>query len=418
MQKVILHIDMNSYFASVEQQANPFLRGKPLGVCAYLPKTKNGNGCIIASSMEAKKVGVKTGMRISDAKKIYPGIILVQNEPSKYRSTTEKIFSILAQYTDRVEPYSIDEAFLDMTGWVRELPQAELLARQIQRRIKTEVGDWLQCSVGVSSTRFLAKFGSDVAPKGGVLMVTPDTVAAIFSRVRITDAWGIKHKTAWRLWRLGIATLNDLRRYPVANLIACLGKPGYYLWANVNGVELSDVATTPAAPKSIGHSYCLPKRTDDPAYLRPILAKLCERTGRRLRSQNLEARGIFAYCGLQHGHGRGGSKRAAEPLFTTPDILRAANALLFSRPLPDAATQLAVSVTDLQPTSGQQSLFDDILKPKLLAAAADRLNDKYGESTIASGAMWGTTDNAHDRVGYRKTISIPASPPTTVYIPE
>lgn len=298
------------------------------------------------------------------------------------------------------------------------MTKAHHIAQEIQRRIKTEVGDWLQCSTGVSSTRWLAKFGSDVAPKGGVLVITSDTAATIFSRVRITAAWGIKHKTAWRLWRLGIATLNDLRRYPVANLIACLGKPGYYLWANVNGVELSGVATTPAAPKSIGHSYCLPKRTADPAYLRPILAKLCERTGRRLRSQGLEARGIFAYCGLQHGHGRGGGKRVAESLFTTPDILRAADALLFSRPLPDAATQLAVSVSDLHPVSGQQSLFADILKPKLLAAAADRLNDKYGESTIASGAMWGTADNAHDRVGYRKTINIPASPPATVYIPE
>src|SRR3989344_7789183 len=112
MDKIILHIDMNSYFASVEQQANPFFRGKPLAVCAYLsPK-----GCILASSMEAKKLGIKTGMRVYDAQKIYPNLIVLENEPAKYRSVTEKIFRILSEYTDRMEPYSIDEAFLDLTN--------------------------------------------------------------------------------------------------------------------------------------------------------------------------------------------------------------------------------------------------------------------------------------------------------------
>src|SRR3989338_11450 len=121
MDRVILHIDMNSYFASVEQQANPFFRGKPVGVCAYL----SPNGCIIASSIEAKKLGIKTGMRVREAQTIYPKIILEENEPAKYRSVTEKIFSILSQYTDRMEPYSIDEAFLDLTGWTHQYGHCE-----------------------------------------------------------------------------------------------------------------------------------------------------------------------------------------------------------------------------------------------------------------------------------------------------
>ncbi len=460
MQRVILHIDLNSYFASVEQQANPLLRGKPVGVCAYLPKTARGDGCIIASSIEAKKVGVKTGMRISDARKIYPGIILVQNEPAKYRSTTETIFGILAQYTDRVEPYSIDEAFLDLTGWVQtyrspdplylplgkgekiphsrweerkrlppltkgrvggvtEFQTASYIAQEIQQRITTEVGEWLRASIGISFTRWLAKFGSDIAPKGGVLTITPDNLEKILASVKITEAWGIKHRTAWRLWQLGIATLNDLRRYPVANLLACLGKPGYYLWANVNGVEVDGVhAMEQTQPKSIGHSYCIPKRTANPGYLRPILAKLCEKTGRRLRAAGLEANGIMACCGIVHGHGVGGQRRVPTPLFTTPAIFKAADALLFARPLPDVATMLAISVTDLTPLSGQQSLFADVLKPKNLAMAADRLNDKYGEHTVMAGAMWGTSHNALDRVGYRKTVAIPTIPTTISYTAE
>ena len=114
-QKIILHIDMNSYFASVEQQANPFLRGRSVGVCAYL----SDNGVIIASSIEAKAKGIKTGTKVREAKVLDPSIVLLENEPAKYRSATEKIFRILSDYTDTVEPYSIDEAFLDMTGWVK-----------------------------------------------------------------------------------------------------------------------------------------------------------------------------------------------------------------------------------------------------------------------------------------------------------
>jgi DNA polymerase IV len=159
--KVILHIDMNSYFASVEQQANPFLRGRPVGVCSYL----SPGGCIIASSMEAKAKGIKTGCRVSDARMLDPDVVLLENEPSKYRSATDKIFGILKEYTDTFEPYSIDEAFLDLTGWVRDFPAAESLGRDIQCRIKAEIGEWLNSSVGIGWTRFLAKFAGDIAPK-------------------------------------------------------------------------------------------------------------------------------------------------------------------------------------------------------------------------------------------------------------
>lgn len=419
-QRIILHLDLNSYFASVEQQANPFLRGKPVGVCAYLPKTATGDGCIIASSIEAKKVGVTTGMRISDARRIYPAIILVQNEPTKYRSTTERIFAILAEYSDRVEPYSIDEAFMDLTGWVPCLAAAEPLARTIQARIAAEVGEWLRASVGIAPTRWLAKFGSDIAPKGGVLVLTPDALEATFARVVLTDAWGIKQRTAARLWQLGITTLNELRRANVANLITAMGVPGYYLWANVNGIELEGVRTAQATqPKSIGHSYCLPRRTADRAWLRRVLAKLCARTGRRLRAKRLEARSISGACGLVHGGGIGGSRRLAHALFTTAEIFTAADALLFAHPLPHPARFLAVSVSDLAPMSNQASLFGDAQRPRRLELALDAINSKFGEDAVVAGAMWGTAANAPDRVGYRKTLPIPESTDTIrAYIPE
>lgn len=457
MNKIILHIDMNSYFASVEQQANPFLRGKPVGVCAYL----SPNGCIIASSLEAKKFGVKTGMRAREAKAICPDIILLENEPAKYRSVTEKIFGILEDYSDHIEHYSIDEAFVDLTGYFphhpnpppprgresgdnplsplqerdmeRGMQYAYTIALTIKHRIQTEVGDYLKCSIGISYTRWLAKFASDVAEKNSILILTPENLESTYARVALTDAWGIKERMAQRLNQLGIFTLNDLKHYSVSNLMQALGKPGYYLWAHVNGIEIEGVKNTEEiAPKSFGHQYTLAKKTTDLNYLRGILMKLCEKTGRRLRVHHMEAKSISAVLSFVDGGGIYKTLKTSEPLFTTASIYQKAEKILFSSPLPDRARLLAVSVGSLVPMTNQLSLLENIIKSpfasslvsafakasadkkavkerktsgdrqKKLAQAMDKINNTYGEFTITSGEMWGMEKFAKDRIGFRK----------------
>src|SRR3989338_4678559 len=191
----IIHQDMNSYFASVEQQANPFLRNKVLGVCAYLGE----NGCIIAPSIEAKAVGIKTGMRVKDARKIYKNIFLVENDPNKYRTTTKHIFSILADYTDKVEPYSIDEAFMDLSGFVTTYEAAEILVREIKDRIRNEVGEWLRCSVGISYTRFLAKLASKYKKPDGLTVLKPNQLDDFYAKITLLDIWGINYRIERRL---------------------------------------------------------------------------------------------------------------------------------------------------------------------------------------------------------------------------
>jgi DNA polymerase-4 len=403
MSPIILHLDMNSYCASVEQQANPFLRGKPLGVCAYLSE----NGCIIASSVEAKQRGVKTAMRVRDARRLCPEILLVENEPAKYRSTTEKIFSILDEYTDELEPYSIDEAFLNLTGWSKNFNQARQLAESIRQRIKQEVGEWLRCSIGISYTRWLAKFASDITPPDSVKSISPEQLTTSLDEASLLAAWGINYRLEARLKALGIHTLNQLRTYPVTNLRRALGITGYYLWANVNGIQTERVHRHQSQqPKSIGHSYCLPRKTTDRNWLRGILHKLCERTGRRLRAKQMEADRIGAWLQFAEGGGMGRQCRVPERLFTTESIFKSADRLLFTRPLADRARFLAVNVSNLHPLSHQRSLFQDELRPKRLSLALDTLNNKFGEFSVYPGVMWGTNDNAHDRVGYRKTVSV------------
>ena len=400
--KIILHIDMNSYFASVEQQANPFLRGKPVGVCAYL----SPRGCIIASSKEAKAKGIKTGCSVAEAKLLDPGVVLVENEPAKYRSTTEKIFKILAEYTDTLEPYSIDEAFLDLRGWAKDFKEAEAIGREMAARIKAEVGEWLSASVGVSYTKFLAKFASDIGPKGGILMITPLNLESLLAGRALTDAWGISTAMKERLNFLGINNLLELKDYNPDILRRSLGRYGYYLWANVNGLEISSVSRGSAAPKSVGHSYCLPKKTTDKKYLSAIMYKLCEKTGRRLRDQDFEARQIRIYAAYVRGGGVSRSFKTAEPMFTTEEIALAALSFLEKADLAMPVSLLAVSVGCLTPVSAQMNLFENNLAQKDLSRALDKLNNKYGEYAVIRGAMFGTGNLARDRIGFRKSVAV------------
>lgn len=403
MQKFILHLDMNSYFASVEQQANPLYRNKPLGVCAYLsPK-----GCIIASSKEAKKVGIKTGCNVQEAKKLYPQVILIENEPAKYRTTTTKIFSILTDYTDRIEPYSIDEAFLDLTGYIKNYDQGKKIISAIKQRIKKEVGEWLTCSIGLAKTRFLAKFASDITPADSSLIIdSQQKMLQIFNQVELTDAWGIAKNLARRLNQLGIYNLIDLKNYPVSNLMQTLGKTGYYLWANCNAIEIEGIRTQEEIlPKSIGHSYCVPKQEPDINYIKAVLMKLCEKTGRRLRANNLEAKGLFAGYSLKYGGGYFKNQKTFIPLYTSQDIFETAYKLIMKNPPQAKIKMLAVSVNRLQPISHQLNFFNQN-KDKFITKALDKINSKFGEFTIFPGRMWGINEQAKDRIGFRKSVEI------------
>jgi len=231
---------MDSYFASVEQQANPFFRHRPVGVCAYLHQ----NGCIIASSIEAKKIGIKTGCRVFAAKKIDPNIILVENDPNKYRSVTKRIFQILTEYSLDFEPYSIDEGFLDLTGWAADFNQAQQIAVKIRSRIKAEIGSWLRCSIGLSFTKFLAKFASDTAEPDELIIIQNKFQAdQLFKKSLLTDLWGINFRLEKRLNGLGIKTISDLQTCSPEKLLLFLGRPGYFLWAKVNGLATESLKT-------------------------------------------------------------------------------------------------------------------------------------------------------------------------------
>lgn len=403
-QRIICHIDMNSYFASVEQQANPFLRGRAVGVCAYLHRF----GCVIAASVEAKKLGMKVGMQMQEAEKIVPGAVFVQNDPSKYRATTSRVFAILHEYCQTIEHYSIDEAFMDLTGWCRDEAEAAFLFSRIKERIRTEVGEWLRCSVGIAPTRFLAKFASDREKPDGLVIVRPDRLDELFAHADLEDACGIGPNMRRRLEQLGLQTLLDVKRYPIENLMRALGKTGYYLSQKLNGIECENVIDKEAAPKSIGHSYCVPDRVNREKKVEAVLIKLTERVGRRLRAFGANAGALSVAVGLRHARETlSDMLRFPEPGDDVFLLIRAASRLLYRLWHGEAVTFLAVTCFDLQPPR-QQLRFSSLPMPedreRAVSRSLDRIRDRHGDTSIVFGRMFPLLgqDEAPDRIGFRK----------------
>jgi DNA polymerase-4 len=349
-------------------------------------------------------------------------------DPPKYRSTTKRIFNILTQYSESIEPYSIDEAFLDLTGLVPSLEAGAQLGYTIKQRIKDEVGEWLTCSMGVASTRWLAKFGGDTAPKGGLVILHRGNVTAYLKGRDLQEAWGIAGATAAHLHQLGITTLDELQAASPVNLMASFGIRGYELWANVNAVELGGLAQ-PRQPKSIGHSHVLRVRNRDPRFHKALVMRLCERAGRRLRDLGLEAQGVYAHVSLESGGGlglpatrgreslqAGGSKKVYHPIHTTRQLFQQVWAMLGDGLRRGTPSYYAIGMFRLRPVSGQLSLLEKRKPasphasrggPAALARAIDRINNRYGEETIVEGELMRLDDyHAPERIGFRKSVDV------------
>ncbi|MEK9201147.1 MAG: DNA polymerase IV, partial [Patescibacteria group bacterium] len=211
--KTILHVDMNSYFATVEQQANPRLRGKPVGIIKA-----PGRGCVIAASIEAKKYGVKTGMGVWDAQKLCPQIILVPSDMDKYFAVTTGLIKIISDYSPFVEVFSIDEAFIDVTDTIGLYPGGAFeIALDIKSRVKKELGDWLKCSVGISHTKLLAKLGSEMQKPDGLTWLTPENYLTETDGIAVEEVCGIGAARTRYLHNKGLYTLGQARA--VKNLL-------------------------------------------------------------------------------------------------------------------------------------------------------------------------------------------------------
>ncbi|HEX3099957.1 MAG TPA: DNA polymerase IV [Patescibacteria group bacterium] len=421
MEPIIAHIDMNSYFATCEQQDEPQWRGKPLGVCEHL------GGIIIAASVEAKLWGIKTGTPVWEAKKLFPKIILTKTNPARYRFYTARFLKVFEDYTDKIEKYSIDEAFLDLTKscnirtlqpngkWELTDPweEAARIIKEIKVRMKTEVGDWIRCSAGVSYSKLVAKIASDLQKPDGLTIVRPQDKDSLYTRLKLDDVPGIGRRMKRNLGTLGIKTLANLRDYPLSKLVAHYGIQGYHLhsmgqlqgsWKE-NFDETLDASDS--TMKSIGHMYTVPQEYRDKKVLKSVLYKLSEMVGARLRVNSVMGNGLHVFCNDPDGLRVGKGARMGYYLQDGRDIYLEAMNLLEStgqlRELENRSYLIGVTVSGLTAEEKQGNLFESSRDSKThsqLMHALDKINNKYEDFTVARVPAFLARDIIRDSVGF------------------
>lgn len=387
----IMLVDMNSFFASVEQQANPKLRGKPLGVAASIHETS----CLIATSKEAKALGLKNGVPIYKAKKVCPTIKVVESEPEKYREVNRRMNRIFADYSDRVQAYSIDESFIDLS---ESKTNPLLVGQQIKQRIREEVGEWLTCSVGIASNKFMAKLAADLKKPDGLSVVWRSNLPEIYRHLKFSDLWGVARGWSRRLSSLGILGPYEFLSYPVSNLLATFGKPGFYIWQRINGLEQDEVHSDEDDPKSFGHSWVLNFRTKDKSRLAPVIMRLAEKASRRMRRGGFKSRGIYLSVTDVAGNYFHVSKKLSRTINTGQQLYYEALNLWANWNFRYEIMHIAVGFGYLLHDCQQLDLFGD--KTPDLVKTLDRINDRYGEFTIRSGLLAQTSDFAPDAIAF------------------
>ena len=425
-----LHIDLNSCFASIEQQANPGLRGKPVVVGAYT----TDNGCILAASREAKKMGVKTGMRIWQAKKISSRVIVLPSDPEKYRFVSGQLLEVFQKYTPDVEMKSIDEAILDFSAFRHSGKHALGVARpeslnntierswtsqddgqnlwdvalKIKQDIKINIGEWLTVSVGISTNSYLAKAAAGLQKPDGLVQIDSANIKEILGKLQLEDLPYIKRGNRTRLNCVGIYTCLEFYQADAQTLKrAFMSVVGARWWSWLHGFEIEGVTFGGRVPgvidKTIGHSYALSKPTNDDQELASLLCQLVEKMGRRLRAKGFLAGGIHIYCNLEGGSFWHHGEKLPVRLFESTDLFKAAWKVFSRRSKEPKVTLLAVNVFDLELYHGEQmSFFTAQTRKKELAAALDTINNRFGEWSIFSALSLGTRGKIHDRIAFGK----------------
>ncbi len=379
MPRVIIHIDMNAFFASVEQQTNPALRGKPIAVIG-----SNGRTVITTASYEARKYGVKTGMTIWEGKKQCRDLILVVGDNRKYTYTSSRIVSMMQDYTPLVEVYSIDEAFLDVTYSLRYIYNApERIAYLLKARIKESFG--LTCSIGIAPNKLLAKLAGEMRKPDGLTVIRPEDVSRVMENLPVKDLCGIGGRMERRLNMLGIYTCGQLGRFPVKILHEKFGIIGERLAQMGKGIDESPVvpAEEENEVKSVGHSMTLRQDLSDRADILKYLLQLSEMVGRRARRYSVSGKTVSLYIRFaDYLTSFGKQKTLQRHINQSDDIYRAVISILDSVELSQPVRLLGVRLSNLNYHTEQLSLFEEERRKALVTKAMDTINDKFGDFSI------------------------------------
>lgn len=396
----IMHIDLNSCFAMMEQQANPLIRHKPVAVAAY----DTPGGMILAASYEAKARGIRLGLSVREGRQIDPGLIVMMPDPDKYFDAHDRLKKLLLRYTSEVVSKSVDEYVVDFRGSpaIRTGLSLEEVGLNIKKDVKESLGDYITVNIGFGTNRFLAKLAAGFDKPDGLTIINADNLASMYARLNLTDLPGINVRYKARLNLAGIYTplqfldarVDTLRQEVFQGIV------GYYWYLRLRGYEIDAVDFK---RRSFGHQYALSQKTKDILELKRLIMKLAEKTGRRLRHSHSSAGGIRLFLSMEDHSYYSKSAKCAE-LYSTLDIYTAAVKLLSRAPITAKVTDLAISVYNLNVSKDDQlSLFSgtkyDVLS---LARASDMVNDRYGEFSLVPALMANMQDVILKRVAFGK----------------
>ncbi len=461
-----MHIDLNSCFAIIEQQANRLLRGRPVGVAAY----DTPRGFVIAASYEAKAKRVKLGVNVQQSRSLAPGIIIMTPDPAKYREAHRLFKELMLEYTPDVVPKSIDEFVLDMSKSIilknkvqeimnkgvaapsqasnskhqisdleRQLHNKAMLdiGNDMKAKIKERLGEWVTVNIGIAPNRFLAKYAAGFGKPDGMMLIDHTNVRAMYEGVTLVDLPGINTRFRARLRQVGIYTPLEFLEADMNTLTKRVFKSinGYHWYMKLRGYETEDYQTQ---RRSIGHQVALSDKTRDLSKLERLLMKLSEKTGRRLRKNNLYATGIHLHLSFDVYHDAvrthdqpvkeaGGfnlhnfrkwshGEKVAHRLYSTADIYDAAKRLLYQADIPLNVKVLSITVFGLEDWDPvQMSLFeqnDDWGREigdsnyrsyeagKRVSDAVDAINNRYGEFIVTPATMLDMSGEILDRIAF------------------
>ncbi|WP_281323094.1 DNA polymerase IV [Flavobacterium aestivum] len=335
----IIHIDMDAFYASVEQMDNPELRGKPIAVGGA-----ENRGVVSAASYEARKFGVRSAISGVLAKKYCPELIFVKPRFDRYREISKKIHKIFRDYTDLIEPLSLDEAYLDVTQNKKGNPSASLLAQEIRLRIFNEVG--LTASAGISVNKFVAKIASDYNKPNGQKTVNPDEVIAFLEALPIQKFYGVGKVTTEKMFQLGIFTGLDLKSKSVEFLEKHFGKSGSFYYNVVRGIYNSEVRSN-RITKSVAAEYTFDSNLSSEVFMVEKLEKIANELERRLKKHNISGKTITLK--IKYSDFTQQTRSKTMPYFISDKalILETVKELLYQEKMKDSVRLLGISLSNL-----------------------------------------------------------------------
>ncbi|MBI2008940.1 hypothetical protein HYS84_00825 [Candidatus Saccharibacteria bacterium] len=421
-----MHIDLNSCFATVEQQARPLLRGKPLAITNRLTK----NACVVAASYEAKVFGVKVGMTFSDAKVLAPNLIMLETDPPKYHWVYQLLVNIMQSYSPNVIMKSIDEGIINfnpsgtgfsrpasggsstgLTPWNSQSENSTGVKAQslidigyeIKRRLRDEVGCWMRCNIGIAPNRFLAKTAASLHKPDGLDIIDHRNLHKTLSSLKLIDLTGIAERNEARLNACGIYTPLQFLDAPADVLRRHVFKSvcGEDWYQRLRGYEVDDFESS---VKTVGRQYVLDDMQPSEETLRSRLAYLCETTAMKLRYKGLCARGIMIYLLYASGDSWYERRMFKSTFFSNAEVHRRATLLFNRRPRNGFVRMIAVSCYGLEPSNiSQVSLLDEVNKEIWLTQAIDEINSQFGEFTVTYASSLNAKDVVKQKIPFGST---------------